>query len=781
MGKLGKGVLRHGRSALLGGSVSFVVLVAAGAVGPLAVSPAGAQTYSFSNVTIEGNQRIEPRTILSYAGLGQGGAVSAGELNDAYQRLAGSGLFETVELVPQGGTLVIKVREWPTVSRINIEGNRRLKDDELMAAVQSQARRVYNPTQAEADAAAIVEIYEARGRLAATVTPKIIRRSDNRVDLVFEIAEGKVVETERVSFVGNRAYSDRRLRRVLASKQTGFLRAIVQSDNFVAERLDLDKQLLRDFYTSRGYADFRIQNVSSEFSRERNAFFVTFNVQEGQRFKFGEVSATSEIEGIDANDFLAVAKVKPGQTYSPVALENDITRMERLALKRGLNFVRVDPQVSRDARNQILNIDYVLSRGPRIFVERIDIEGNQTTLDRVIRRQFKIVEGDPFNPREIRQSAERIRALGYFADAGVESRQGSAEDQVIIDVDVDEQPTGSLTFGASYSQDSGPGATIGFSERNFLGRGQTLNLDVATGTDSASSQIEFIEPAFLGRDLQFRFRAFYSQTEQDNSYYDTRIAGFETGFRFPVSENGQLGVNYRLSEDKIFNVSTDSSPILQAEAGALYTSSLGYSYSFDTRRTGLNPNAGILLRFGQDFAGIGGDTQYVRTTALATAQTTVMNEEVTLSATIEGGAVHSLGSNNGSRLTDRFFLGTNQLRGFAVKGVGPRDINAKNQDALGGNMFAVARLEAEFPLGIPEEYGISGGVFFDAGTVWGLDDTIGAGGVAVDDSAHLRSSIGVSVFWDTPIGPLRFNFAKALVKEDYDDEQNFNLTISTRF
>ncbi|WP_226781070.1 outer membrane protein assembly factor BamA [Oceaniglobus trochenteri] len=749
-------------------------------LGAFFATDAAAQSFRFNSVNIEGNERVEPGTILSYAGIGRGEVVSAGTLNDSYQRIVNSGLFETVELVPSGSTLVIRVKEWPTINRINVEGNVRIKDDALQPLIQSQPRRVYNPSVAEQDAAAIAELYEARGRLAASVTPKIIRRSNNRVDLVFEVVEGKVVEIERLSFVGNRDFSDRRLRRVLDTKQAGFLRQLIQRDTFVADRLELDKQLLRDFYTSRGYVDFQTLSVNSEFSRERNAFFVTFTVQEGQRFQFGEVSASSDLPGIDPQEFLAVTKTRRGQIYSPTALENDIARMERLATRKGLSFVRVNPKVDRDDRNLILNIDYVLERGPRVFVERIDIEGNATTLDRVIRRQFDVVEGDPFNPRQIRQAAERIRALGYFANAEVNTREGSASDQVIVDVDVEEQPTGNLSFGASYSADSGPGLNVSFSERNFLGRGQTLRFALASGTDSSSSNFTFIEPALLGRDLKFSFRAFYSVTEQENSFYDTRVVGFSPSIEFPVSENGRLALRYSLSKDTILNASTDSSPILQAEAGGLYTSALGYTFSYDTRRTGLNPNAGVLLQFGQDFAGLGGDSQYIKTSALAIAQTKVMNEEVTLRATFEGGAINSL-SDSTSRLTDRFFLGPNQLRGFESKGLGPRDLNAGNEDALGGNLYAVARFEAEFPLGLPEEYGISGGAFVDVGSVWGLDNTVGAGGLEVDDDAALRAAIGVSLFWDTPIGPLRFNFSKPLKKESYDKEQNFNLTISTEF
>lgn len=766
-------------SRIAAARIVTTVFLALTGICSLAATPAMAQQYTFSTVQIEGAQRIEPGTILSYADIPRGQTVTAGQLNGAYQRVVDSGLFETVDFLPQGSTLLIRVQEWPTINRINFEGNERLDDDVLGGLVTSQPRRVFLPSTAEQDAATLVQAYEESGRLAASVTPRIIRRSDNRVDLVFEIAEGKIVEIERLSFVGNQAFSDRRLRQVLETKQAGLFRQIIRQDTFIGDRLEFDKQLLTDFYRTRGYVDFRVLGVSSEFSRERNAFFLTFTVQEGESFSFGEITAASDVQGVDVQEFLAVVKSRSGQTYSPTKVENDIARMERLAIRKGLNFIRVEPKVDRDDLGRILNVTYVLTRGPRIFVERIDIEGNQTTLDRVIRRQFKVVEGDPFNPREIRQAAERIRALNYFDNVDVGATDGSATDQVVVDVNVEEAPTGSLSFGATYSIDTGPGGNVNFSERNFLGRGQTLSFDIVVGADSSDSQITFIEPYVLGRDLAFSASAFYSVTENSNSFYSTQVVGLRPQLTFPVSDNGRLSVRYAISEDRVYSVDSNSSAIVQAESGTRLTSSLGYVYSYDTRRTGLNPNAGVLLSFGQDFAGLGGDTKYIKTEARAVAQTKVLSEEVTLRATVEGGALNMLEGTN-SRVTDRFFLSSNQLRGFDPHGLGPRDTTATNNDALGGNYFAVARLEAEFPLGLPEEYGIHGGVFLDAGSVWGLDNTAGTGGT-VDDGFHLRSSIGVSLFWDTPIGPLRFNWAQTLQKETYDETRTFNVTISTQF
>jgi outer membrane protein insertion porin family len=758
--------------------LATAVFLGAATVSAPFLTPAFAQSFSFSNVVVEGNVRVDPATILSYAGISRGEEVSAAALNDAYQRIANSGLFETVEVVPQGSTLVIRVAEYPIVNIINFEGNRRLKDEDLAGLVQSQARRVYSPSVAESDAAAIAELYRVQGRIAATVTPKIIRRSENRVDLVFEVSEGRVVEIERLSFVGNRAFSDRRLRQVLETKQAGFLRTFVRRDTFVAERLELDKRVLTEFYLSRGYIDFQVLDAGADVSRERDATFVTFTVREGLPYTIGNITTVSEIEGVDAAEFAAVQKIRTGQTYSPLLIDNNITRMENLALKKGLNFVRIEPRITRNDRGQAVNIEFAIVRGERVFVERIDIEGNATTLDQVIRRQFRTVEGDPFNPREIRQSAERIRALGFFSDAQVNAEPGSGPDQVVVNVDVEEQPTGSLSFGLTYSVNSGTGVNVGFSESNFLGRGQRLGLTLNIGTDNQNSSFSFTEPALLGRDLSFSVGAYYRTSDNQNAAYDTRNIGFTTGIGFPLGELSNLDLRFRLSEDKISNYVGDS-PILIAEAdrAALRTVSLGYSYEYDTRISGLNPNGGLLLRFGQDFAGLGGDTEYIETTALALAETRIFNEEVTLRAVFEGGAITSLGGNV-SRVTERYF-GNSKIRGFEPNGIGPRDLGATDEDALGGNMFAVARFEADFPIGLPEEYGISGGAFLDIGSVWSLDNTAGIS--TVDDSFIPRATVGFSVFWTTPIGPLRFNFSHALKKEDYDKEQSFDLTISTQF
>nr|WP_306666777.1 outer membrane protein assembly factor BamA [Rhodovulum adriaticum] len=749
-----------------------------------------AQSYSFSSVQVEGNARVDAATIVSYAGIARGETVSAARLNDAYRSIVESGLFESVELQPRGGTLVIKVVEYPTINVIAFEGNRRIKDDDLAGIVQSQSRRVYSPSVAEADAASITAAYEQSGRLAATVTPKIIRRSDNRVDLVFEIVEGKVVEIERISFVGNRNFSDSRLRRALGTKQAGLLRALISRDTFVADRIEFDKQVLRDFYMSRGFVDFEVLSVTPELTRSRDAYLVTFTIREGQRFSFGKITTVSDLPEIDPAEYQDAVRIRTGSVYTPTTIEGAVTRLERLALRQGLNFIRVEPRITRNDRTLELDVEFAVVRGERLFVERIDIEGNSTTLDRVIRRQFRTVEGDPFNPREIRQAADRIRALGFFSSTDVSAREGTAPDQMIVDVDVEEQPTGSVSVGLSYSAASGAGATLGFSESNFLGRGQLLSASISTGVDDVSSQLVFAEPAFLGRDLTFAFAAYYTETDdQDSESYDTRNISVSPSFEFPLSESTRLQLRYTVGESTIDNY-TGTSNLIRTETNttdpgppvvvygngsgksSLSYSKLGYTFSFDTEDRALNPNNRYMLSLSQDYAGLGGDMEFIETAFKAIAQTAVMNEDLRLRAEFEAGALAMLGGQD-SRVAERYFL-NGKIRGFEGNGLGPRDL--ATGDALGGNTYAVLRLDTRFPLGLPEEYGIEGGFFADFGSVWDLDNPLGN-----DDGFYLRAVLGFAIYWDTPLGPLRFNFTDAVQRESYDKEQTFDLTLSTEF
>jgi outer membrane protein insertion porin family len=764
----GRGVADLLRRAFAVVAIALAALIAAPA--------AQAASYTFSAVQVDGLQRIETGTVLTYAAIPKGKPISDGDLNDAYQRIVNSGLFETVEMQPSGSRLVIKVKEFPTINVINFEGNKRLKSEDLAKLLKSQSRRVYSPSVAEADAATITEAYRQTKRYAAIVTAKIIPRSENRVDLVFDIQEGGTVEVQRLSFIGNRTFSDHRLREVLATKQVGLLHQFFADNTFVPDRLAQDEQQLTDFYHSRGFIDFRLLDANAQIDRQRNGFFLTFMIEEGQPYSFAKTYATTELKDIDLKDFQAQIRIRPGVTYTPTIIDDTVTRMENEAIRKGLNFIRVTPKIIRDDKNLALDVNFVVDRGPKVFIERIDIEGNATTQDRVIRRQFHAVEGDPFNPREIKAASDRIKALGYFKDVQVNPQQGSTADQAIVNVTVQEQPTGTLAIGGTYGVSTGFGIALSFSEANFLGRGQSVSADINTTSSDRSSSFSFIEPALFGRDLAFKLNGGYTTTTHSYSTYDTRLVSFSPAIEFPVSERGRLELRYSIGRNMLKNFDATTSTIITSEGAGRTSSALGYTYSFDTNRDGLSPKSSLQFRFGQDFSGLGGSAKYVATTALASAQTKIAHESVTLRAQLEGGVIALVGGQDNT-VADRYFL-NGKMIGFKANGLGPRDTTTAANNALGGNVYAVARLEAVFPLGLPEDYGMNGGVFINAGSVWGLKNTYG---VAVDDAFHLRAAVGFSLFWTTPIGPLRFDFSRAIKKMPYDQVQNFNLSIATKF
>jgi outer membrane protein insertion porin family len=758
------------------------------AVSSLAISlawstPVWAQDFSFDTIQVQGNQRIETATVLSYLGLDPDTAITAGALNDALVRLQDSGVFESVELTPRGGTLVVQVTEHPTINKISFEGNRRIKDEDLQSLVQNAQRRVFSPAQAERDASLIAEAYAQQGRIAAKVTPRLIRRSDNRVDLIYEISEGDTIEVERISFVGNNSYSNNRLRRILATKQAGLLRAFVGSDTLIEDRIAVDEQLLGDFYQSRGYVDMRILSTNVELTRERDGFFVVFNITEGQQFSLGDITVETSMAGVTAADYKDALRIKPGVVYSPSLIQESVARMERLAIRQGHDFLRVRPDVKRNAQTQTLDVNFVLEKGPRLFIERIDIEGNTTTLDRVIRQQFRVAEGDPFNPREISESADRIRSLGYFADAQVDTREGSTPGQRIVDVDVSEAPTGSLNLGGSYSVTDGFGVAIGLQEANFMGRGQRIALNVSTAQEAERYSFGFTEPHLLGRNLVFDLDVGVSGRTSSFLSFDTQRDFMFPALIFPVSEQGKIRARYFYDGTQMKERDDGNNGFIiqnEIDQGKKLASGLGIRYTFDSRITGLNPNAGWLLEAGADFAGLGGDVKYVKPEARAVAQTRIMNEDVTLRATIEGKYL-AWQSDTAARSVDRFISTPSQFRGFEPGGIGPRDTADGNDDALGGNIFTVAKFEAEFPLPIPEEIGMRGGLFYDIGNVWNLDNADLSGGNVVGAGGSFRHVVGFSLLWTTPIGPLRFNFSRAIIKEEFDKEQPFDLTIQAKF
>ena len=765
----------------------FACLFAVIPAGPLRAPQAQAQAQpdgAAGQVLIRGNRRIEPGTIVSYMELPTDRAITAEDLNAATRRLFDTGLFRDVTIVPTERGLVVEVVENPSINEIAFEGNSRITDEDLNRIISVRPRFPFTPAAAEADAQAIIELYRRTGRFGASVEPKVIEREENRVDLVFEIDEGPLTGIKAINFTGNSVFSDRRLRNEIETRESDFLSFLFSTDVYDPDRVELDGSLLRQFYLSRGYADFTLLSTTAELAPDGSGFFITFNVSEGEQYTFGEFDVVVTAEGLDPEDFLAVVLEEDltGEIYDASKVEDIANTLTDLAGQKGFAFVRVQPRPRKDTENRIIDITFELDEGNRVFVERIEIEGNVQTLDRVIRREIELVEGDPFDARKIRRARRAIRGLDYFERVEIEIEEGSAEDRAVLSVKVDEKSTGALSFGLGFSTSAGPIGSVAVTERNFLGRGQVVNARVTAAGDTQVYDLSFTEPKFLDRDLAITTRGFFIQDDRDDeSQFQINQAGLEQSFAFPLSDRADLEPIYRLVRDDV-KASRFASPAIQVDDGSRWKSSVGYRLTYDARNDQIEPTGGYFLSLQQEFAGVGGDARFVRTRASAKAWQGVFDDDVVFSAEIEGGAVNSFDED--TRVNDRFFLGGNSLRGFADDGIGPRDLNT--DDAIGGNFFAALRLQVSFPIGIPEELGIFGGAFVDAGTLFGLDRTeFPAAGeapaVTIDDSAEFRVAAGGLLFIDSPFGPIELSVGFPIIKEDFDDDELFRINVGTRF
>ncbi|MEL6977291.1 MAG: outer membrane protein assembly factor BamA [Pseudomonadota bacterium] len=808
---------RGGRCAGLLAAAALVIggVGAAGLVGgaSVAVAQSAALGQTVTRIDVDGAQRIERETILSYMQIGVGDEADAASINDALKRLFATGLFRDVRITPrEGGVLEVVVDENPIINQISFEGNDAVKDEVLEPQIRSRPRGAFTRARAEADAGTILDVYRAAGRYSATVEPKIIERDNNRVDLVFEISEGDAVGVSAINFVGNEEYGDRRLRGVIETAESAWWKVLATSDNYNPDRLEFDKELLRRFYFSRGYADFEVVSAVAELSPERDGFFITFTVSEGPRYDTGEVQLVSMIDGLDAAQFDGLVETDQGDTYDADLVERTVRQIQNQAGSEGINFIDVRPEAKKNppaAEGEAPTIDlvYRVVEAPRVYVERIEIEGNSRTLDRVIRREFEFVEGDAFNAFRLQQSRGNIRRLGYFKSADVTTERGSAPDRVVVKTKVEEQSTGDISFGFGFSSADSVGGQISLTERNFLGRGQFVKVGFTASASRQFFEFRFTEPYFLDRNLRAGVDLFHVEEDnQDESSFDTRRTGFRPRVAFPLDEDSSISLNYLIQNEDIRDTPNDVSPLIEADEGARLISSLGIGYTLDLRNDKNEPTEGVRFSANTNVAGLGGDAFYVKSEASVKGYTSFFREEVVTSLELAGGGIIGLDGADDVKIGDRFKLGGDSFRGFENSGIGPRDTNTVGRDtdgdgdsnflvnvddSLGGNYYAVARADVSFPLGLPEEYGIFGGLFADVGTLWGLDNesytaftdgaTDATGDFSVDGDLKLRAAAGATVFWSSPFGPVRFNFAAPLIKQEEDKTEFFRFSAGTRF
>ena len=728
-----------------------------------------------SSINVDGNKRISSDTILSLSKVQVGSAYSPTQLNSALQSIKKSSYFKTVDISIVNNILNINVIENPTINSISFEGNKTLSDINLNELITSKQRQTLLLSQVEKDTDKIATAYADTGRISAIVTPKVIELSDNRVDLVFEITEGRITEVEKITFTGNRVFSDLRLKGVIATKQAGIFRRFIKSDTFVKDKLDYDIDLLRNFYINKGFIDFEVQS-SVELTREKDAFLINYNIKEGQKYIFSEIKFDTSKLNIDEKSLEKINRIKNGSKYDRRRVTKLIDEIDIYLAKNGFNFFEPVPVVSRNDENLTMNVEIQINETRKVFVERIEVEGNSTTLDEVIRLQFDFVEGDPFNRRKVLEAVDKIRGLGFFSNVETSTRNGSAPEKIIIEVKLTEKPTGSLGIGAGYNSSDGTVATFNVNERNFLGKGQTVKLDLSTSKIEKQTELGFEDPSFLGRNLLAGISFGQTSTTPSSVPLSTDKLYFEPKIGFPLSRDSKLTIEYSFDQEdvKLTKASDLVSPLIRDDVGKKNKSALIFIYSLDKTNSVVTPTAGYDFRIIQELNGLGGDISFSKTNLNFRTYRTILRDDIILSSNLSSGVI--VGSD--ASLMNRFSLGGDRLKGFRNQGIGPYD--SAYDTHLGGKMYTSLSLEASFPIGIPEEYGIYGGVFLDTGSLWGLDNT-NSGENIIDDSSKIRSALGFSIFWESAIGPLRFNWSSPIKKETKDVTENFRFTIDTRF
>jgi len=797
--------------ALLLGSTALVV--------PGLATAQQIQGGVIQRILVQGNERIEQSTVISYLPVSPGEAIDSAKADLALKALFRTDLFSDVKIDFQNGDLIVTVVENPIINRVIFEGNSGLKEDKLRDEVTVRPRGIFTRSKVQGDVQRIVELYRRSGRISANVTPQIIELPQKRVDLIFKIEEGPKSGILSVNFLGNKAFGDNDLRDVVVTEETRWYKFFSSNANYDPDRLEYDKEQLRKHYRNRGYYDFRVSSAVAELAPDKNGFVITYTLDEGPKYKFGKVEVQTELQKLDKEVLEALVPVRSGQIYQDETIEQATDALTFAAGAAGFAFVDVRPRYTPDREKGVVDVTFQVAEGPRVYVDRIDIVGNTQTLDYVIRREMSVVEGDAYNRALVDRSKRQVRSLGFFKDVEITEVPGSAPDRTALQVKVEEQPTGELSFSAGYSSVDQLVLDLGITQRNFRGRGQDVRARVSVGSIRQQLDFSFTEPRFLNRDVAAGVDLYgYRYDLSEFSAYKTTTYGTTLRANFPLSIDSRGAVRYTLRQDdiEIENLFCDPtqgavlSAALCDQVGTFLTSLIGYGARLDRRNDYLNATRGFYIDFNQDIAGLGGDVNFVRTD-LEAAWFHGFTKDFILSVTGSTGYVTGWAGDS-VRINDRYYRGGLTFRGFETAGIGPRDTSLQRADALGGKLYAIGTVELTVPTFLPEQYGIKAALFTDVGTLGKLDKedknyrsgdvdclqplipsptdptqsipnfaTPGTRNQCIRDDLSLRASAGVSVFWKSPMGPIKFDFSRVLAKEDYDKTETFRFSTSTRF
>ena len=734
------------------------------------------------SIVVQGTERVEDDTVKSYLDIIPGVNFGNDQIDASLKKLYASNLFQKVEIIPQGDKLYVELVENPKINLLVFEGNSKMKTKELEDEIMLRSRMIYTKAKVQDDVNRITDLYRKNGRFSAKVIPQIITLPQNRVNLIFKIEEGPVAKIGKVIFVDNKAFSNSTLRSELSSKETRWYYFLSSSDQFNPSRLEYDRELLTRFYNSRGYADFRIISVITNVSENNERFYITVTVDEGLKYNFGKIEIDSSLksDSINVEQMRSMLTTKEKAVYDIRKIEKSQDLLIKKINDEGYAFVDINPQMRLNQESKTVDITYFIAEARKTYVNRINILGNGRTIDRVIRREFRLAEGDAYNSTKIQRSEQRINNLDYFEKATIETEVTDQPDKVDLTVKLQEKSTAGLNFAAGYSTGDGILGKVGLTERNFLGKGQEVAVSIGKSAKRWDLDASFTEPYLFDRPISGTIAGFTRKFDKDEKHYrryDHSSDGMVLSAGYDLTEYLHHSVHYSLTKNKITNIADTASIYIQEQKGTRISSMVGQNFTYDKRDSTISPTSGYILSLGQDVAGLGGNTKFLKHEVKGRYYYPIYNDDVILMVSGEAGEIHGFGGKK-VNLVDRFFLGgADNLRGFDFSGVGPRAKGGDNE-SLGGNIYYTTTTEVKFPLGVGKDFGLFGSVFVDAGSLYKVDVDQKS---QIYDSKKLRSSYGVSVGFMSPMGPIKIHYARPISKAVFDKIKYFDISFSTNF
>lgn len=735
-----------------------------------------------NQIIIEGNQRIEIETIKSYIDIAPGVNFNSEQLDSSIKKLFASNLFSRVNINVNSGKLIVSIVENPKINLVVFEGNSKVKTKDLEDEIELRPRGIFTKAKVQEDVNRIIDLYSKNGRFSIKVTPQIILLEQNRVNLIYKIEEGPVAKIAKIAFFGNEAFSESRLQSEMSSKETRWYYFLSSSDQFNPNRIEYDRDLLTKFYHSRGYADFKISSVVTNFSEKKDLFYITFTIDEGKKYKFGKIDIKSELKSnkVNINELKKLIVTKENKVFDSRKIERSIDQMIININDMGFAFVDIEPEIILDKEKAIADVTYHIGDGQRVYINQIKISENLRTSEKVIRREFRIAEGDPYNATKLKRTERRINDLNFFEETSIETSSTDSADKVDLKIAVQEKSTSSIILSGGYSTADGPIGKVNFSELNFLGNGQQLDIGVGKSRKNLDLGLSFTEPYMFDKRIAGGFDIFSRNSTSDQRHgksFDEKSYGFTLRATYEIRENLYHNIHYDFNIKNLSNVPSNASVYIISQAGTRSTSLIGHGLFYDRRNSTLNPTEGYTLSANQEFAGVGGSTHFLRHTARAQYYYPVYNEDVIF--TISGEVGHIQGLNNtGVNILNRFNIGgADSLRGFDFNGIGPRD--PSDGSSLGGNTFYSGTAEIKYPLGFGKEIGLFGFTFVDAGSLYTIDV---AQEKQINDSKKIRAAYGTGIGFKTPMGPIRLYYSPGVIsKTSFDRTKRFDISFKTNF